>query len=207
MSENDLNGLDICERCHTVYEKRPLKKGEKAVCRVCGSVLYRQHKNLLSKIIALSSANIIFFTIFLLFPIVSVDINGSVNAMSVLDIIIELFRNGFWLVAALVTLSVILFPLTVHTLYLLTALSLKTETAKKVSKYLLKTLSHLLPWSMSDIFLISFFVAMVKLIGYARIHFTAALLSFAAFVAIDTYLTKYLKIKYLWEIYEKIAER
>ncbi len=207
MNDSELDKLDICERCHTVYEKRSLKEGEKAVCRVCGSVLYRHHKKILDKIIALSSANIIFFTLFLFFPIVSVDIESSTNQMSALEIVIALFKNDFWLIATLFTLSVILFPLSVHILYFLSALALKIKIGKRASKYLLKMLSHLLPWSMSDIFLISFFVAMVKLIGYARIHFGIALLALSIFVAIDIYLTKYLKIKYLWEIYEKIIKR
>jgi len=207
MNESELDKLTICRKCHTVYEKKPLKEGEKAVCKICNTVLYRYHKRLLDKIIALSGANIIFFFLFLFFPIVTVDIETSSNQMSVMQIVIELFKNDFWLVAILVTLSVILFPLSIHILYFLSALSLKLKIGKKVSKQLLKILSHLLPWSMSDIFLISFFVAMVKLIGYARIHFGIALLALSAFVAIDIYLTKYLRIKYLWEKYDETVKR
>lgn len=60
---------------------------------------------------------------------------------------------------------------------------------------------------MADIFLISFFVAMVKLIGYARINLGVALLALSLFVGLDLYLTRYIKIFYLWDIWDEIRKR
>lgn len=207
MQKNKLDNLIICHKCHTLHIKKPLKEGEKAFCNKCGAVLYRHHKNLLTKIIALSSAAILFFLIFLFFPLVTIDITTNENHLSAYELVIELFKNRFLIVGTFVMLSVIIFPLFVHILYLITALALKAKISDKISKNLLKILSHLIPWSMSDIFLISFFVAMVKLIGYATIHFTAALFALAAFVIIDIYLTHYIKISQLWDIRDKIVKR
>jgi len=207
MEENRLDNLIICHKCHTLHIKKPLKEGEKAFCKKCGAVLYRSHKNLLSQIIALSIAAVLFFLIFLFFPLVTIDISTSQNRLSAYELVIELFKNRFLIVGTFVTLSVIIFPLFVHILYLITALFLKTNRNKKTSKNLLKILSHLLPWSMSDIFLISFFVAMVKLIGYATIHFGVALFALAAFVMIDIYLTRYIGIRELWDMRDRLVKK
>ncbi len=203
----DLDSLVMCDRCHTLYKKRALKAGEKAVCENCGATLYRYHSHLLQKIIAFSLAALIFFSLFLFFPIVTVEISRSESSLSVFDLIKELFNSKFWAVATLVSLTVVVFPITIHFLYFLSALFLKFKIFDNMTKNILKILSHLIHWSMADIFLISFFVAMVKLIGYARIDLGTALFALAAFVGLDIYLTRYIKIRYLWDIWDEVRKR
>ncbi len=207
MKKEDLDSLIMCERCHTLYKKKPLSIGEKAVCGKCGNTLYRYHSHLLCKIIAFSFAALIFFALFLFFPIVTVEISKNQSSLSVFELIKELFNSRFWVVGTLVTLTVVIFPIAIHTLYLIAAVFLKLKIFKNLTKNILRILSHLIHWSMADIFLISFFVAMVKLIGYARINLGVALLALSLFVGLDLYLTRYIKIFYLWDIWDEIRKR
>ena len=69
---------------------------------------------------------------------------------------------------------------------------------------LLVFLAKLLPWNMTEIFLISIFVALVKLIGYAQIHFGISLWALVTFVLFDLYLSKSISIDELWRAKKRI---
>ncbi|NPA81134.1 MAG: paraquat-inducible protein A [Epsilonproteobacteria bacterium] len=203
MKQPDLDSLVLCEKCHTLHKKKPLSAGEKAVCATCKSTLYRYHSHLLCKIISFSLAALIFFALFLFFPIVTVEISQNSETLSVFELIKELYKSRFWMVASLVSLTVVFFPLAIHILYLSAATFLKLKIFHKITKNILRVLAHLIHWNMADIFLISFFVAMVKLIGYAKINLGIALFALTAFVGIDLYLTRYIKLRYLWDIWDE----
>ncbi len=65
-------------------------------------------------------------------------------------------------------------------------------------------LSHITPWSMTDIFLISILVALVKLIGYAQIHMGIAFWALMVFVLIDLYIVKSIQLSELWMLRKRI---
>ena len=73
-----------------------------------------------------------------------------------------------------------------------------------MSKELLILLSHITPWNMSDIFLISILVALVKLIGYAQIHMGMAFWALMVFVLIDLYVTKSIHVSEIWMLRKRV---
>jgi paraquat-inducible protein A len=81
---------------------------------------------------------------------------------------------------------------------------LKLERGEKWTKELLILLSHITPWSMTDIFLISILVALVKLIGYAQIHMGIAFWALMVFVMIDIYIVKRVHLSEIWMLRKRI---
>jgi paraquat-inducible protein A len=75
---------------------------------------------------------------------------------------------------------------------------LKRRENERLLEKLLIFLARLLPWNMTEIFLISVFVALVKLIGYAHIELGISLFALAVFVGFDLYLSKTISIDELW---------
>jgi paraquat-inducible protein A len=59
---------------------------------------------------------------------------------------------------------------------------------------------------MSDIFLISILVALVKLIGYAQIHMGIAFWALLIYVAIDLYITKQIHVSEIWMLRKRLYE-
>jgi paraquat-inducible protein A len=57
---------------------------------------------------------------------------------------------------------------------------------------------------MTDIFLISILVALVKLIGYAQIHMGIAFWALMVFVLIDLYIVKSIQLSELWMLRKRI---
>lgn len=91
--------------------------------------------------------------------------------------------------------------------YMVIFLLLKLAVGEKLSKELLILLSHITPWSMSDIFLISILVALVKLIGYAQIHMGIAFWALMVFVLLDLYVTKSIHVSEIWMLRKRIFNK
>ncbi len=84
---------------------------------------------------------------------------------------------------------------------------MKLKINESAVKKMLVILSALLPWNMVEIFLISILVAMVKLIGYAEIHFGISFWALVLFVLFDIYMTRNISIIALWGMKERVYEK
>ncbi len=203
-NEDDLDNLIICHQCHTLHREVAIKDGSKACCRECDTVLYRYDSKLCEHGLALGSSALIFFFIANFFPLVKIEILGHEQFITIIKMISSLFENGFFIVGGLVLFLIFIFPLMIMLIYITIFIVFKLKKGKQVSKNLLVLLSHISPWSMMDIFLVSILVALVKLIGYAEIHMGIAFWALMIFVILDIYLTKSIQINELWMLRKKV---
>ncbi len=204
-NEDALDNLILCEQCFTLHEALPLKDGTKACCSSCGAVLYRYDSKLIDHGLALSITGLVFFILANVFPLVQIDILGHGQFITVPKTIFSLFEYGFYFVGVLCTFLIFIFPFMVFTINMLLFTLLKMKRGKKLTKELLVLLAHIKPWSMTDIFLISILVALVKLIGYAQIHIGIAFWALMVFVLIDLYIVKRMHLFDLWMLRKRIV--
>ncbi len=203
-NEEALDNLIICHECYTLHEEVPIKDGTKAICTKCGSILYRYNSKLVEHGLSLSIAGLIFFILANMFPLVQIEILGYEQFITIPKTFIALFTNGFYIVGLLCAFLIFIFPLMIFTINIVLFTLLKLKKGKEFSKELLVLLSHIKPWSMSDIFLISILVALVKLIGYAQIHMGTSFWALILFVLIDLYITKRIHISEIWMLRKRI---
>jgi paraquat-inducible protein A len=203
-SDKSLNNLIICKKCDTLHSKKKLKAGAVAKCTECSSVLYRHHKHLVDYGLSLGISALIFFIIANSFDIVRIDLNGVEQGITLPSVLLSLFENGFVLVGIFCSLVVFIFPFMLIVIYIWIMWLMKIKEDEVLVERLLIYLSKLLPWNMSEIFLISIFVALIKLIGYAEIHFGLSLWALAIFVGFDLYLSKSISIDELWRAKDRI---
>jgi len=196
-----LDHLVICPQCHTLYEKVPLPPGQRAKCRVCGTVLYRHDPRYLDRALALSITGILLFLIANLFPLVKIDMLGHKQYVSIFEALYQLYASGFYIVTMAVAFMVLIIPILVMVDYTVVAFLMRQRRAGKVVRDLLVLLAHLLPWSMVDIFAVSILVALVKLRDEVSIYFGLSFWALIAYVMIDIYLTKAKRLGHLWELY------
>jgi len=206
-NEDALDNLVICEQCYTLHEEVPIKDGTKAVCSGCGGILYRYDSKLIEYGLALSITGLIFFILANLFPLVQIEILGNEQFITIPKTFIALFDNGFYVVGLLCAFLIFIFPFMIFTINLVLFALLKLEKGENLTKELLVLLSHIKPWSMSDIFLISILVALVKLIGYAQIHMGISFWALILFVLIDLYITRMIKVSEVWMLRRRIYEK
>ena len=203
-NEKALDSLIICPSCHTLHEEVPIKDGTKALCTQCESVLYRYDSKLADYGLAWSITGLIFFTLANLFPLVKIDLLGHEQFLTTPQTFVALFDNGFYVVGLLCAFLIFVFPLMLFVLNISIFTLFKLKKSPHASKALLVLLSRIKPWSMSDIFLISILVALVKLIGYAQIHIGVAFWALVVFVLIDLYVAKTIKTSEIWMLRRRL---
>ena len=203
-NEDALDHLVICHKCYTLHEEVPIKDGSKACCVECGSVLYRYDTKLISHGLALSITALIFFAVANFFPVVQIELLGNEQFITIPKTFISLIDNGFYFTGLLCSFVIFIFPFAIFTLNTLLFMLLKFKKGRVLSREILVLLSHMKPWSMSDIFLISILVALVKLIGYAQIHMGTAFWALILFVLLEIYMTKYVHLNEIWMLRQQI---
>ncbi len=203
-NEDALDNLVICHKCHTLHREITIQDGSKACCRECKSVLYRFDSKLAEHGLALSIAALIFFTLANFFPLVKIEILGNEQFITIPKTFVSLFDNGFYIVGLICAFLIFIFPLMTFSIYVLLFLLLKLKIGENLSKELLILLSHITPWRMSDIFLISILVALVKLIGYVQIHIGIAFWALMIFVLLDLYVTRTIHISEIWMLRKRV---
>jgi len=203
-NEEALDDLVICHQCHTLHKEISIHDGTKACCRECKGVLYRYDSRLAEHGLALSITALIFFALANFFPLVKIELLGHEQFITIPKTFLALFDSGFYIVGVICAFLIFVFPLMIFSIYTVVFLLLKLEIGKDLSKELLVLLSHITPWSMSDIFLISILVALVKLIGYAQIHMGIAFWALMVFVLLDLYITRTIHVSEIWMLRKRI---
>lgn len=206
-NEDALDHYIICHKCHTLHNKVSMNDGAKAHCVECDAVLYRSDSKLVEHGLALSITGFIFFVLANAFPLVQVEILGLEQFITIPKTFMTLFESGFYIVGVICTLLIFVFPLMIFSINIILFTLLKMQKGERVIKELLILLSHIKPWSMGDIFLISILVALVKLIGYAQIHMGVSFWALVIFVLIDLYLTKRIYVSEMWMLRKKIFSK
>ncbi len=206
-SEDELDAYIICHKCHTLNREVLIENGSKALCcSQCGIVLYHHDNGFLDRGLALSISGLIFFIIANVFPLVQINILGSESFISILSMIDSLMRSGYYLTGLFITYLIFIFPLMIFLLYFFIFYLMKRGTREILVGNLLILLARIIPWHMSDIFLISILVAIVKLLGIADIHLGVSFWALIIFVLIDIYFTRNIHLRELWMLRKQVYQ-
>ncbi len=205
--ETELDHYIICHKCHTVQKEIPISDGSKALCSICNMVLYKNDSKIVEHGLALSITGLIFIILANLFPLIKIDILGSESYITIISMISSLVNSGHYLVAIFLFYLIVIFPLMIFSLYILLFSLLKFKKNEELVEDILILLAQIEPWQMSDIFLVSILVAIVKLFAMATIHIGISFWTLFAFVLIDIYMTRSIHLGELWilkkDIYSK----
>ena len=202
MSEN-LDNLIICSHCNKVHERIKLPHNKVARCTSCGTLLYSNIRDTMQKAIAFALTALMLYTIVALFPIMDISIAGSASELTITEMILSLFKNGFFVIGFILIIVLVVAPLTVLisfvVLGILSHLKIKRSLAKRVILFLIVSRK----WAMVDIFGVSILVALVKLFGYAEIEFGIAFYALILFTGVDLFFLKTIKPTELWIYFDR----
>ncbi len=202
MENIELKDLIICYKCQTLQKRRKLKKDEVAKCVACETFLYKEYTDLKYRIFAFSLSGIIFLLIANFFPLVKINLASFESNLRLYEAILSIYHDGFILIAFFSLLVLVIFPLFLMILLFLFSLFLILNTNKTFAKKILILLGYVKPWSMLDIFFVALLVAMIKIFNYASIEFNIAFISMAIFIVIEIYLSSYIRVEMLWDMWE-----
>lgn len=204
MNEEELDQLIICKKCHTVHKKVDIQEKNKAFCSHCNVLLYRQNERVLEQTFALVIAAILSLFIAFNFTIISINIQGLEQSLTLTSLFVVLGKQQEFIVGLVFLFIIFFFPIMILVSTFVLLLSMKLEKGAYLTKRLLILLAHLKPWSMVDIFFISILISMVKLFEVAKIELGIAFVAFVFTLILDIIISKNLSFYELWEIHTRI---
>jgi len=168
-----------CTECNLQVKLQRLAVGEKAMCPRCGCILMANHAEAFERILAFAIAALILLFLSLSFDFVSLHYQGQVHTIRLLDTYFILHEQNYLIIALLLVITIIAFPLIVlcSLLYLIFFINNNHYPLKGL--IIARVVLALLPWSMAEIFLIGVLVSLIKISTMANVSLG---LSFYAYV-------------------------
>lgn len=192
-------GLMACPDCDALYRKPPLREGQKAKCRRCGALLYRQKGNSIEQALMFTLASLVCYGLANVYPLLGFKIQGRVQQTELITGVEELYRQGRSGLAAVVFGVGILIPLVkiLSLLYVLLPLHFNRRPWKLA--FVFRLVEGLHPWAMLEVYLLGVFVAIVKLASLATIIPGIALYSLGALIVLMAAADAVLEPHAVWE--------
>jgi len=174
--------LTACHECDLLQREPILPPGGVACCLRCNAVLFRDTPDLVDRGLAWTLAAAILFVVANIFPIVGLEVQGTLNATSLYGAVERIWDNHMEGVAALVFGTTILIPAMEISLMLYLLLPLKFGWLPEEAKSILRILQFVRPWSMTQVFILGVLVALVKLAHLAHVVPGIALWAFGGLI-------------------------
>lgn len=153
---------------------------------------------------AFAITGIVFFLVANLFPILVFEMNGNMQINRLVDGAIEFLNSAYWSLGILVLISSVLAPFLVLLLLISILLPLKLGKIPYHAETQIRTLEHVKPWAMAEIFILGIVVAFVKLGDYADVDVGLSLFAFVLTVVATVFAYLSLDGKVLWIRLEQI---
>jgi len=187
-----------CNHCDQLIFIDVLKPEQMAICPNCQCKLHTGKNNSEQKVVALSICAIIMLLSALFYPFISFSEQGITQTITLLDAGTILFTFNSPLLGILIDITIIFLPLTLLVFFVLIHIGLLKILPVRYSIKLLKLLFNLIPWVMSEIFLIGILISMVKIMSIADISFGLSFYSFCSFIIFYLMCLSQLDRKKLW---------
>ncbi len=182
----DASSLVVCEHCDAVYRRRPLARGERACCRICGATLYRHQRLGVDGVLALSVAGLIVWVIANAWPIFSIGASGVVSTSTLWGAVVAAWDEHVRVVAVLVAATLFFAPL-LQLLLLTWACGFVSAGRRPPGLVqVVRVLKWLHPWSMIEVLMLGILVAVVKLDTVFDVTAGIGLWGFAALMVLIT---------------------
>lgn len=195
----EVTDLIACEECDAVYRRVALDRNEATFCNYCGAELERDMSSHRRRVLPLTIASLVMYIIANIFPIVEMELQGIVSQTTLIGSVLSLNSGGRPLVAFLVLVTTILFPLMQLLGLIYVFASIVRSGYHPTFNLLARMIQTLRPWAMMEVFLLGTIVAFVKLTSMATVVPGVALWAFAALVVFLTLVFSF-NPRYIWQM-------
>src|SRR5215831_19388715 len=168
--------LTACHECDLLQREPPLPSGGIASCPRCHAVLFRHTPDMVNRGLAYTLGAVILFIVANAYPIVGLEVQGTLNQTSLYGAVQTIWDNDMVGVAMLVFVTTILIP----------ALELSLQAMR--------------PWSMTQVFILGVLVSLVKLAHLAHVVPGLALWSFGGLILLLTAAVCTFNPHELWDL-------
>jgi paraquat-inducible protein A len=199
--------LTACHECDLLQREPILPPGGVACCRRCNAVLFRDIPDSIDRGLAYALGAAILFIVANIFPIVGLEVQGTLNATSLYGAVEKIWDNDMKGVAALVFATTILIPAVEISLMLYVLLPLKFGRLPGELASILRIVQSVRPWSMTQVFILGVLVALVKLAHLAHVVPGVALWAFGGLILLLTAAGSTFNMHEMWNLVTEKNER
>lgn len=190
--------LRACHECDWISALTPLASGEKASCPRCDHVLVKRHRYPAQRSMALALASLIALMVAVSFPFVSFNISGVGNRIELAQTATTLIAFHQPVVAIAVIMTIVVLP----AVYLIGVVWLQYGLLRgqpmAFSRDIARSLAHLTPWMMADVFIIGALVSLIKIAGMAHIGLGISFWAFCVFAILLLMTTQSIDGDWMW---------
>jgi paraquat-inducible protein A len=198
-----MSSLIVCHACDLVHRRGAILEKARVRCVRCRAELYRTNSASIDTAIALAVTAAVLLLLSNAYPLVALQLNGSVRATTLVGAAIGLYNQGYAPVAALVLLTTLLVPLFQISGLLYVLVPLRAGRRAPGQNELFRALTRLRPWAMSEVFMLGALVALVKLSALAEVIPGVSLFSYGALMFALSALTSITPTEQFWRWVER----
>lgn len=191
-------GLISCGACGLLA--RPATSSEAGFCPRCGARLHRRHPDSIQQSWALGVAAAVCFIPANVLPVMVTDALDSSTPDTILGGVVFLYTSGSWPLALIVLIASFMIPLgkLLSLGWLLIAIRRGLRGGERQRMRLHRIVRAVGPWSMLDVFVATFTVALVQLDPLMSVEPGLGVLFFAAVVVLTMLAVESLDPRLLW---------
>jgi len=169
MSSPAAGELGACPECDQLHRRRPLPEGGSARCSRCNALLYRHRHNSLERSLSLYLTALVLLILTNIFPFMGFSLSGQLRETLLFSGIFELFQEGYWPLALLVLMTIIVIPAVQICGYIWLLWPLHHGRRSFGAARLFRWLRAMRPWAMIEVYVLGVLVSLVKLANYASV--------------------------------------
>src|SRR5215831_1240989 len=193
------SGLVSCETCSLL--SRPVYAAEPGYCPRCGAELASRHHHSIQYTWALVIAAAICYIPANTLPVLSTTTLGSTDSDTIMGGVVFLYTSGSWPLALIVLIASVMVPLgkLVALIYLLITVQRGIIVSNHERTRLYRMVEFIGRWSMLDVFVDTFTVALVQLQPLMSVAPGPGVLFFAAVVVLTMLAAESFDPRLIWD--------
>ena len=192
-------GLVSCKTCHLL--SRPADRANPGYCARCGTALAWRRHNSIQYTWALVIAAAIFYIPANALPVLTTTTLGSTESDTIMGGVIFLYTSGSWPLALIVLVASVMIPLgkLAALAYLLIRVQRGVVRNRHESARMYRMVEFIGRWSMLDVFVDAFVVALVQLQPLMSVEPGAGVIFFMAVVVLTMLAAQTFDPRLLWD--------
>jgi paraquat-inducible protein A len=203
VAELENNVQLACFECDLLLSLRPLQEGDHAICPRCGFVISSRSRDGLARAMAFAISGAVLLALANSFPFLALKAGGLESVMTLPRTAIDLYDDGYGLLAALVLTFIVFVPGAMIGLIALLTASLSRGRSSPWLAPAARLLTALSTWSMAEVFVIGVIVSLVKIAQLATVVIGLSFWAYVAFAICFTAAVASLDRQEIWDAIER----
>ena len=192
-----------CIECDLLVTLGALRDGDRALCPRCGHLLKSQPADGLTRSLAFALTAAVLLVMANSFPFLALKASGLENVMTLPRAAMEIYRDGYGAMAALVMGVIVVIPGVIIGTLVTLLIAVRNDHGAPWLVSAGRLVFWLAPWSMSEVFVIGVIVSLVKIDHMATVVIGVSFWSYVAFAMCFTAALSGLDRIEIWDEIER----